>query len=495
MSSGTSIPVSFDNTAVSNYIKVKPMNYCSVGDSSTKYITVNLLPANPGMIQGEASVCKGQTGVTYSIGVIPYADTYVWTLPSGATGNSTTNSITVDFSSLAASGNITVRGFNNCGLGPVSTLAVSTSAIPEATITPSGPTAICGNSPITLTASPGNSYLWNGGSTEQSIITNVAGDYSVTVTNSNGCTAISNVISITVNPLPIDLSQWELSPENPLGLLVSQTGVCPPSEGVIRLIHPQSGVIYRLMYEGAGYEPAQTCSCDTLTLNTGDLITTSNFQISAINSITGCGILLDTTVTITINPADRIVQLKLYLEGLYEGGGLMREARTVGFMPRWSVGIADKIDVELRDTNSYHHTIYADSNVMLSTSGQATLNVPCPINSSYYFTIKHRNSIETVSASPISLAAQNTSYDFTTGANRAYGNNMKPMGSVYVIYGGDVNQDGIVDGSDMSAIDNASTAILTGYYPEDINGDGLVDASDMAIIDNNSTMVIHKATP
>jgi len=47
----------------------------------------------------------------------------------------------------------------------------------------------------------------------------------------------------------------------------------------------------------------------------------------------------------------------------------------------------------------------------------------------------------------------------------------------------------------LAAIDNASTAVIVGYYLEDLNGDGLVDASDMAIIDNNSTAVVHVMKP
>jgi len=68
-------------------------------------------------------------------------------------------------------------------------------------------------------------------------------------------------------------------------------------------------------------------------------------------------------------------------------------------------------------------------------------------------------------------------------------------GGVYAIFAGDDNRDGIVDGSDMAAIDNASTAVMTGYHPEDLNGDGIVDASDMAIIDNNSTAVVSAKRP
>jgi hypothetical protein len=47
----------------------------------------------------------------------------------------------------------------------------------------------------------------------------------------------------------------------------------------------------------------------------------------------------------------------------------------------------------------------------------------------------------------------------------------------------------------MSFIENASTAILHGYYPEDVNGDGIVDGGDMSLIENNSTAIVRVLKP
>ena len=58
-----------------------------------------------------------------------------------------------------------------------------------------------------------------------------------------------------------------------------------------------------------------------------------------------------------------------------------------------------------------------------------------------------------------------------------------------MIWGGDVNQDGIVDTGDMNPVENASTNVIMGYVAEDVNGDGIVDTSDMNIVENNSTML------
>ena len=90
--------------------------------------------ASPGTITGSASVCQGQTGVSYSVNVIPNSLGYNWTVPSGATimTGTNTNAITVDYSLAAVSGNISVNGFNQCGNGPVSSLPVTVNVLPVA---------------------------------------------------------------------------------------------------------------------------------------------------------------------------------------------------------------------------------------------------------------------------------------------------------------------------------------------------------------------------
>jgi hypothetical protein len=108
-------------------------------------------PATAGTITGSSSVCQGQNSVTYTVPVIANATSYIWTLPSGATGTSTTNSITVNYGSSAVSGNITVKGHNNCGDGSISSLAITVLNIPTT------PTL---NSPFGVTVSSIN-LSWN----------------------------------------------------------------------------------------------------------------------------------------------------------------------------------------------------------------------------------------------------------------------------------------------------------------------------------------------
>lgn len=75
----------------------------------------NLVPNAPTAINGPGGACRNQTGVVFSVTPISTASSYQWTLPSGATGSSTTNSITVNFGSGYNTGNICVRAINACG--------------------------------------------------------------------------------------------------------------------------------------------------------------------------------------------------------------------------------------------------------------------------------------------------------------------------------------------------------------------------------------------
>ena len=117
------------------------------------------------------------------------------------------------------------------------------------------------------------------------------------------------------------------------------------------------------------------------------------------------------------------------------------------------------------------------------------------MNGSYYLTIKHRNSIETVSANPVSFSGSTVSQSFATPADVYNGNLLSFEDGGFAIYGGDTYQDGLIDGSDLAAVDNQASAFAAGYIIEDCNGDGLIDGSDLAIADNNASAFVGAATP
>jgi hypothetical protein len=198
--------------------------------------------------------------------------------------------------------------------------------------------------------------------------------------------------------------------------------------------------------------------------------------------------------TIVVEEATHQLNLSLLLESLYEDAGVMRKAQNEsGDM--FSGNVADQIDVELHDASHYATIVYTAANADLSINGQASVLIPATHSGSYYITVKHRNGIATVSSYPVNFNTGTINYSFNN-ADQAYGGNLRQISDSYwLIFGGDVNQDGIVDSGDMIPVDNSASGFGTGYIPEDANGDGLVDSGDMILIDNNASGFVSAITP
>lgn len=91
-------------------------------------------------------------------------------------------------------------------------VTVGTGSAPIPTVSASGSTSFCQGGSVQLTASTGASYLWTNGATTQTITASLNGNYSVSVSQSNGCSAISTPTAVTVNPL----ATFTITPTGPL---------------------------------------------------------------------------------------------------------------------------------------------------------------------------------------------------------------------------------------------------------------------------------------
>ncbi|MFN8143192.1 MAG: T9SS type A sorting domain-containing protein [Bacteroidia bacterium] len=119
--SGTSATVSTTSAFTAGSVCVVAVSACGspLGNSAQRCKTISSGKlSTPGNITGDpfAGVC-GQT-YTYSIPSMPGASGgYAWTIPPGATGSSSSNSITITFPSVFTSGTVCVHGINACGAG------------------------------------------------------------------------------------------------------------------------------------------------------------------------------------------------------------------------------------------------------------------------------------------------------------------------------------------------------------------------------------------
>lgn len=180
-------------------LKVKASNGCGESEFSDGLIVTIadcLLPVGAGIISGETSVCQGQGSVIYSVPEITNATSYLWILPSGATGSSNTNSISVNYSSTATSGNITVKGTNSCGDGALTNLPV------EVNNKPVIPVITQNESILHSDALIGNQWYDQNGliinATDQNYTVQASGRYYVIVTLLNCTSDTSNIVYVNI---------------------------------------------------------------------------------------------------------------------------------------------------------------------------------------------------------------------------------------------------------------------------------------------------------
>jgi hypothetical protein len=214
---------------------------------------------------------------------------------------------------------------------------------------------------------------------------------------------------------------------------------------------------------------------------TGDLL---DFWYWAIDDI-----YLDQTIF-----SPKAVSLKVLHEGLWNGSGLSKAKD--GSSDKFAGLISDRLSINLHDALAYSTIHYSLDSINLASNGQAMFLVPYNYNGSYYLSVKHRNLVETVSASPISFAGSTVSYDFSTSASQAFGGNQKEIApGIFGLYCGDADGDGQVDEDDILNISSDATGFNSGYLSTDLNGDGIVDALDLILLDNNARNLVGSITP
>ena len=181
----------WDNGATAQCINVNSGGTYSVtitGESGcTSSCNKTVIMNNPPQcsITGNSSFCAGgSTSLCANSG----AATYLWS--NGATTQCTTVTSAGTYS-------VTLTDDNECS--SVCSKTVTINNPPQCFI--NGSSSICPGGSTNLCAPPGaSSYLWNTGATTQCITASIAGNFSVTITNANGCTSSCNKVVTINNP-------------------------------------------------------------------------------------------------------------------------------------------------------------------------------------------------------------------------------------------------------------------------------------------------------
>ncbi len=178
------------------------------------------------------------------------------------------------------------------------------------------------------------------------------------------------------------------------------------------------------------------------------------------------------------------VNLKAFLQGYYTGSQTMQPVLNNQTVLNSLPNETDTITVELHDPTTY--ALVNSKNAVLLTDGTVSVAFS-QTPGTYYIAIKHRNSIQTWSANPVSCPTQ-TTYDFTIASSKAMGDNQAEVEQgVWAFFTGDLNQDDFIDGNDFPAFDTDSfNGVNSVYVATDMNGDGFVDGNDFPVFDNNS---------
>jgi hypothetical protein len=142
------------------------------------------LPLPAVAIDGPSQLCPGESVTLTASG----AASYVW-----STGE-TTASI-----SVSAAGTYAVTGTDADGCANTASHDVTALSSPDVAI--AGPAGFCAGESAVLAASGAASYVWSTGATTPSITVSAPGNYAVTGTDANGCTAQAS-IAVAEFPLP-----------------------------------------------------------------------------------------------------------------------------------------------------------------------------------------------------------------------------------------------------------------------------------------------------
>jgi len=317
-------------------------------------------------------------------------------------------------------------------------------------------------------ASTGGSPLLQGSLTYQATAPGIY--YAEARNTTSGCTSTTRTpVTVTENPLP-----------GAAGSISGPAAFTPGSTNIEYSVSPIiNATAYAWTYSGTG-----------VTINGTGATVTLDFSLSAtagelgVKGTNPCG--EGSESALQIEPGTKTLNLSsIMLQGLYSGSGEMHQAWDT-FGPHWEAGVADHIIVELHNSADYSSIIYTDVDVALNTDGTASVTIPAEYNESYYITIKHRNSVETTTAAPVSFATGTINKSFGSRSD-VYGGNLGESGDGYfVIYAGDVNQDGFIDTQDFIGVDNDSYNYRSGYLVTDVDGNGFIDTNDYIYIDNNN---------
>lgn len=373
-------------------------------------------------------------------------------------------------------------------------------------ITASQSTVFCQGDSVLLTASPATDYLWSNGSTSQMISVTTSGSFYVIETNASGCEDSSGAIQVTVNPQYTFIRNRFIAQGSsytlPGGQVVSTSGNYFSNF----LTNAGCDSVIQTNLTLVNVDDNNMCTidaCDSITGSVSHIAVNPDdgdpCTIDGCNPLTGifhtpvleiCGNGIDDNCNGQIDEGCSVnLNLKVFFEGFYIGGSEMKATVNPISYPV----LCDTVSVLLKQTSSPYSTLFTLKSTV-DKNGNGTFITPSGVRGqSYYIVVLHRGSLETWSAAPVLLNDSLVNYDFTNVISKAFANSLKSVGNGnFAVYSGDINQDGIINQVDVSAIESKFPLFSVGYLNEDLNGDGIIESVDCGILENNYGRIVLK---
>ena len=409
------------------------------------------------------------------------APTYLWKKNGLNVGN---NSNTFSSNTLSNSDEITCTLTSNAVCpSPASVnsnsliMTVNAYVSPSIIITANTGNTFCEGVNVTFTATPVNggnapSYQWKKNGVNVGVNSNTYSDNALVendiilcmITSNASCVignpATSNTKNITITRVPAIQNFTPTTASSGVGVTINGTNFTGITS--VKFNEINSSFVVNNSTKITAFVPSGA--------TTGNITVTNN-----------CGIAVSGT-PITINSSAVILNLKIIIEGYYKGNGLMTEVV--------SPGICDTVTIELCE-NVFPFNVVYTSRSIVNASGNGAFNYPLSADGgSFYIAVNNHNTLKTWSSNPL-LFSMNTSYDFTTSASQAFGNNQKNLGDGrFALYSGDVNQDNQINRSDFDELKDAIQLFPFGYLIKDLTGDYLIESSDFSLLENNIGRII-----
>ena len=198
-------PFSAIHAGVVGQICVTANNSNSCGSSAPSCLGISVqlsTPVTPPSISGSAKACPTDV-VVYSVASVFRADSYVWTVPAGATivAGAGSNIVSVEFDAAFTGGPITVSAVNACGTSPARQRNVALNILPASASISGQNSGVCGATGVSYTATGvvgAASYFWTvptgatitSGQGTGTIMVDFSGAYgggAISVVAQNGC--------------------------------------------------------------------------------------------------------------------------------------------------------------------------------------------------------------------------------------------------------------------------------------------------------------------